>query len=365
LALAIKEDASVDNNLVVGDSMRLLMRVAVYAAAEYNASTPPEGLSPASMRGSLSGAHLACSSTDTHADFEEGVTLESWLALCRTHSILGRHGLTEDDAVRIFDDVTELFTETCHVRPVPPSCGPLLLELLVQQVGQRIGATEFDTDIGEASNAGGEDAGSAVGDAAQNEVDIDAQEKMGRSPTTGPSPKSGKRMLIPPQRQPEALICDILWRRCGWDSPVGRRLLRRLRQVFHNYAKNGELSQKAFLRFAEHAGFAQVRGTRAGHGSAKLSMAFTDTVREAERANFSDFLRLVESCAKWSCGNGVCSPWPVLEMIATTFLDNPRGGANNCGGGTVLHAPPPPYAPNVAAVASSPSLLSDGATEQK
>jgi len=56
-----------------------------------------------------------------------------------------------------------------------------------------------------------------------------------------------------------ALVCSLLWSYRGWDSPIGRRLIRRLCVVFNHYAADGILTRTAFIQLCNDAGWVTKR----------------------------------------------------------------------------------------------------------
>lgn len=231
--LAALAEVADDEHLELGDSVRLLERVAV---------------------------HLVPEATETV------ITPQSWQLLCRNYNMpccmtarSDHDGDDEDGACNtpIHNEVVEhvaaafeviMRTLTCQGSKVPQSvaasastsCSPLVLELLVQC------AAAVEPSLGGA----------------------------------------------------EAMVGKILWQRCGWDTPVGRRLLRRLCRTFDRYAggtAGGTLSRTAFTRLCSDAGWATQRDHHAKHS--RFIQVFDTAVGDAPSADFIDLLYMLEMVA--------------------------------------------------------------------
>lgn len=100
----------------------------------------------------------------------------------------------------------------------------------------------------------------------------------------------------------EALAGEILWRNFGWDSPVGRRLVRKLCRVYNRYASGsakGSMSKAAYLRLCADAGWATQKDISGKQ--LRFATIFDDAVGnlppDGNSADFFDFIYIVELVA--------------------------------------------------------------------
>jgi len=94
----------------------------------------------------------------------------------------------------------------------------------------------------------------------------------------------------------ETLVGEILWERCGWDTPAGRRLLRRICRTFDRYAGGEEiLSRTSFIKVCNDSGWSTERDHHAKHS--RFSQVFTEAVGDSQTADFIDFLYMMEIVA--------------------------------------------------------------------
>jgi len=125
-----------------------------------------------------------------------------------------------------------------------------------------------------------------------------------------------------------ALAASILWEYLGWDSPIARRLIRRLSVVFLSYSSDGVMSRHAFLRFCRDAGW--IAPHQMNESAKRFSNAFTRVCGSSQRdhAQFPDFILLVEIAGSWRAGPpmggsqlpleelpGEAREWPFLESV--------------------------------------------------
>merc|ERR1712054_652518 len=88
-----------------------------------------------------------------------------------------------------------------------------------------------------------------------------------------------------------ALVSSLLWQHCGWDSPTGRKLIRRLCMAFNRYAEQGVMPKESFIQLAQDAGWVTKRDMSARFS--RLAQAFTDIVgSDSQSAEFSEFVLL-------------------------------------------------------------------------
>lgn len=123
-----------------------------------------------------------------------------------------------------------------------------------------------------------------------------------------------------------SLVSALLWYHCGWDSPLGRKLVRRLCHAFNRYMEEGVLSKAGFIQLSTDAGWVTKRDISSRCD--RLSKAFDDVVGDEEGcAEFGDFVLLVELVAHARSSNfelkskpedlalipGHAKHWPFIE----------------------------------------------------
>lgn len=254
-------ETSDDEGMQVGDSVRMLSAYAIAAVegkapAEGDPSLPPTG---------------------------PGLTQAAWLSLCHQLKLHARVGvwaaeshvtiapsdpeeeleLEVDPAeVRLsaefYDFVSDRICALADNRSSASVCSPILLELLLQL------------------------------EAAQERIDGSSTKRVTSA---------------------SALVSCLLWEVFGWDTPVGRRLIRRMCQVFNEYADYGNMAVTDFIKVCSDAGWVTNRDVSAKH--ARFVRAFSTVANGSEQVPFHGFIVLMEMVARWRCSEG--SLWPSLE----------------------------------------------------
>eukprot|EP00929_Paragymnodinium_shiwhaense_P074580 TRINITY_DN38179_c0_g2_i1.p1 TRINITY_DN38179_c0_g2~~TRINITY_DN38179_c0_g2_i1.p1 ORF type:complete len:851 (-),score=155.92 TRINITY_DN38179_c0_g2_i1:225-2777(-) len=91
----------------------------------------------------------------------------------------------------------------------------------------------------------------------------------------------------------DEMISVLLWRLCGWDSPSGRRLIRRLCRIFDRYAQagGGGMTKSGFVRMCIDGGLTSSRDK----DLPKFQQLYVSVVgSEKENTHFLVFLTIVE-----------------------------------------------------------------------
>jgi len=120
----------------------------------------------------------------------------------------------------------------------------------------------------------------------------------------------------------DELAASLLWKLCGWDSPSGRRLIRRLFRVFDRYAQAGGgglvLTQSGFLKLCTDGGLTSSRDKDYSGFQHLFASAVAQTSQNS--AHFLAFLSIVEEmltflqCKVKTQGLQV---WQMLEAAMT------------------------------------------------
>lgn len=97
------------------------------------------------------------------------------------------------------------------------------------------------------------------------------------------------------KRNPKELLGCLLWHHCGWDSPIGRRSLRKLFRAYDAYTSGGQMSSDEFFRFGHDAGLTTRRDIVDRHK--RFSTAFRELMGDVEKLQFNDFLALLQTFA--------------------------------------------------------------------
>lgn len=126
----------------------------------------------------------------------------------------------------------------------------------------------------------------------------------------------------------DALIGRLLWRYCGWDTPIGRQWLRKLARTFDQYANDGSLTKSSFLRLCDDAGLASSSRQSEHHsGQGRLAHLFMEAVDESRgNGSFLDFIYTIELVAYEAvqhCSEPLvasCLFWPkMVELLKAVF----------------------------------------------
>lgn len=176
------------------------------------------------------------------------LTKQAFVTLCRVSTSVD----TINGLENLFDAVVSVFHQFGVDEFAMSCCGPLLLELLLQGVAH--------------------------------------------SSTSSKNASSCKE-----------LIGSMLWLHCGWDSPIGRRLLRRMCRAYDAYSSAGAMSNNEFFRFCHDAGLTTRRDVVDKHK--RFNAAFTDLMGETEKLQFDDFLALFQTFAD----QATTSTWQAFE----------------------------------------------------
>lgn len=104
----------------------------------------------------------------------------------------------------------------------------------------------------------------------------------------------GQILSVSPYVDMDSMVSDILWKICGWNTPVGRRNLRRLCRVFDRYASSHEMSRAVFLKICTDAGWANLRDLSCKSSRFNEIFDYALSSRGVENADFIDFLYMLE-----------------------------------------------------------------------
>merc|ERR1719282_225480 len=93
----------------------------------------------------------------------------------------------------------------------------------------------------------------------------------------------------------EDLVGEVLWEHCGWDSPQGRRLVRRLQRIFDRYTSGHKISKASFVKLCSDADLTS--HSNSSLKTAQLCDFFNEVAGDKHMVNFADFLYLMELAA--------------------------------------------------------------------
>lgn len=131
---------------------------------------------------------------------------------------------------------------------------------------------------------------------------------------------------------------QVLWTLCGWDSPRGRRLLRRVCRVFDRYCGGHEMSRQAFHKMCVDASWASSRDARTARVAEIYDRALAERGEESCVADFIDFVHMLEIVAKEVVtpriaaerGVGAATPWSLRRPCASRARARAAGCAGGC-----------------------------------
>jgi len=165
----------------------------------------------------------------------------------------------------------------------------------------------------------------------------------------------------------QVLINEFLWKDCGWDTPLGKRLLRRICRVYDRYASGnagGTLTKVNWFRLCNDAGWA----TSKDHATKnqRFDLIFRDAVGDAPTGTLIDFIFMVEIVAieviepmmseHHHHREGKAGTWCAIEIATSDIVGSYAGSPRSRGGQsavTVRQKQPPRPKAKAKAVASS------------